>query len=196
VRTEHMLHVWGSLWDPCPPWPRTCLGDCDLLSQNPESEKICCDPAVTTAGAPNKCCCDPTVTDPTDPMYCSPGEAENCGCVNDYCCDPDTDPECPCDPRLNGPCKCPPYPTWTRVPANVKVGSADPAANDDRLSAVGSWQTISGQKVWVMPDPKDCWCGHDGATECMDPLPFSLCIDCTEHTTTYETTVDYSHTNE
>ncbi|GEM_PF-3216786 len=188
IRTEHMLHIWGSLWDPCPPWPRVCLSDCDLLSEDPESEKICCDPSVTAAGAPNKCCCDPSVTNPSDPMYCSPGEAENCGCVNDHCCDPDTDPECPCDPRLNGPCKCPPYPVWTRVPTTVKIGTATPAANSERLSAVGSWQTISGNKVWVMSDPKDCQ--YD-----LPYLPHSLCIDCTDHVQDFETTSDYSHFN-
>jgi hypothetical protein len=188
IRTEHMLHIWGSLWDPCPPWPRVCLSDCDLLSEDPESEKICCDPSVTAAGAPNKCCCDPSVTNPSDPMYCSPGEAENCGCVNDHCCDPDTDPECPCDPRLNGPCKCPPYPVWTRVPTTVKIGTATPAANSERLSAVGSWQTISGNKVWVMSDPKDCQ--YD-----LPYLPHSLCIDCTDHVQDFETSSDYSHFN-
>jgi hypothetical protein len=164
VRTEHMLHIWGSLWDPCPPWPRVCL-TCETLEENPTSETPCCDPAVTN---------------PEDPAFC---------------CDPAEDPNCECDPRLNGPCDCPAYPTWTRVPTTTKIGAAAPAANTTRNSAIGSWQVISGNKVWVIPDPKDCWCGHDGATQCMDPLPLSLCIDCAEHVQDFQTSSDYSHFN-
>ncbi len=164
VRTEHMLHIWGSLWDPCPPWPRVCL-TCETLEENPTSETPCCDPAVTN---------------PEDPAFC---------------CDPAEDPNCDCDPRLNGPCDCPAYPTWTRVPTTTKIGGSAPAPNTTRNSAIGSWQTISGNKVWVITDPQDCWCGHVGATECMDPLPLGLCIDCTEHVQDFETTSDYSHFN-
>jgi hypothetical protein len=164
VRTEHMLHIWGSLWDPCPPWPRVCL-TCETLEENPTSETPCCDPAVTN---------------PEDPAFC---------------CDPAEDPNCECDPRLNGPCDCPAYPTWTRVPTTTKIGAAAPAANATRNSAIGSWQVISGNKVWVIPDPKDCWCGHDGATQCMEPLPLSLCIDCAEHVQDFQTSSDYSHFN-
>ena len=24
IRNDMVLHIWGSLWDPCPPWPRVC----------------------------------------------------------------------------------------------------------------------------------------------------------------------------
>ena len=30
VRNDVVLHIWGSLWDPCPPWPRVC--SCSSLS--------------------------------------------------------------------------------------------------------------------------------------------------------------------
>ena len=25
IRNDMVLHIWGSLWDPCPPWPRSCV---------------------------------------------------------------------------------------------------------------------------------------------------------------------------
>lgn len=195
VRQDHMLHIYGSLWDPCSPFARTCLAPCDLVAENPETETPCCNPAQTNPEAVDHCCCDPTVADAQNPEYCSEGESENCPCLNDYCCDPSENPDCPCDPRLNGPCDCPGYPVWTLVPTTVKVGAAAPGPNTKRLSAKGSWQTIAGQKVWVIPDSKDCWCGHEGATQCLPWLPHDLCIDCTNHEQSYETTEDYSVTN-
>jgi hypothetical protein len=36
VRTEMALHIWGSLYDPCPPWPRLCK-----CSETPEVAEGC-----------------------------------------------------------------------------------------------------------------------------------------------------------
>ena len=189
VRTEQVLHLWGSLWDPCPPWGRYCLADCELISENPETTKPCCDPDQTNPAAADYCCCDPTETDPASAKYCSPGEAAACGCLVDYCCDPDTDPNCPCDPRLNGPCDCPAYPTWTRVPTHVRLnGSTTTTTNTTRTSAAGSWSYVGGQWVWIVADTKACQYQ-------LPYLPHELCIDCSEHTLQFQTGSDYSYTN-
>jgi hypothetical protein len=36
IRTERMLHIWGSLWDPCSPFPRLC----DCMETNPDTNEV------------------------------------------------------------------------------------------------------------------------------------------------------------
>lgn len=170
-RTIHALHLWGSLWDPCPPWPRQCVGKCytelDGLGNPPDPAQTepCCDPAQTDTNAPDFCC-----------------DEEPCDCDTTYCCDPAVDAACPCNPSVHGAC-VPSYPSWTRVPSQVQIGSGGAIqTNTVRTSAKnGSWVKVGLQ--WVRRFTNFSTPSYPA----QPVLSSALCIDCTGHERTFET---------
>jgi hypothetical protein len=157
-RSDMILLIWGSLWDPCPPWPRQCAPVCYELgaADPPAGQQPCCNPEQTNPEASDFCC-----------------DEEPCDCDPTYCCDPATSAACECNPSLHGPC-VPPYPCWTRVPAQVQIGSAGALqTNTVRTSAKnGTWVKVSGQNVRRFTN---------FSTPSYPPMPMlttEQCIDC------------------
>lgn len=121
------MHVWGSLWDPCPPWPRLCnntnvpepqpgvgcatewLGDVELETEDSSGEPLA-SPEMNW-----------TPADELDPL------------------------------TAKGYGSCALYPPWTRLPTNPSPGDLPLRFSSKR----GSWQK-DGVWSWVTAEDAPC----------------------------------------
>lgn len=118
-----MLHIWGSLWDPCPPWPRVC--DCTMKLPIDESNEACTVPYDSAED----------FLLPPNHMYASP-------CDSDF---GSYHPEGTAGPEEGT--AIPFYPQWTRTPTSTSRSARkghwsgttwvqeSPAANEPTVAA-------------------------------------------------------------
>lgn len=123
--TTKVLHIWGSLWDPCSPFPRLC--DC--------WDSDGADPAAAPASYPFD----------KDTDWPEHSKAANLGDYETPC--NVGHPEKTANPapeagEADTPVTIPYYPKWTRRPAGAS-----------RVAAKGSWSNGSASATWTVATP-------------------------------------------